>query len=361
MNNKQTYIVYLKPQSTFRGELRSDTLWGILCWGIRFLYGQRSLQNLLALYATDDKPFFISSAFPYLEVDGKKEMYFPRPFLPQKLFKDLPLLTREDALSVTKKRKEIKDISYISFETLKQLCEGASIDDMQDQLKESLNHKIRPSIKSDSTTHNSLNRLTNATLDKDGKGQLFHADERFVSSPKSKEDDKSEYSTGLFFLVQADDENWKKLSSVLRWLQHTGIGGDRNIGKGFFKITTEPFNDLGLSDIEADNINIVNNANAYMSLSLFMPSAEEITNIQSVLNSEALNYQITFRKGFVGHGSQKLFDKKNLAAFVEGSVFPFQMKGEIKDAGFKNSPYPLYQNGCAFMIPIHIKQNQPKK
>ncbi|RMG73182.1 MAG: CRISPR-associated protein Csm7, partial [Bacteroidetes bacterium] len=38
-----TYVVYMKPRSGFRGSLRSDTLWGTLCWAMRLLYGETAL------------------------------------------------------------------------------------------------------------------------------------------------------------------------------------------------------------------------------------------------------------------------------------------------------------------------------
>lgn len=345
-----TYIAYLYPHSTFRGELRSDTLWGIICWGIRFLYGETELETLLGQYK-ENPPFVISSAFPFYEEEGKeRQLFFPRPYLPQKDFDKLPKLDREKAIKNMKERKEIKDISYISEETLKALCSGLNSDQMQEKLKEK---KFIPAIKTDASTHTQLNRITNKVVEKNEQGQLFYTDEKYVSIPKKEEDNKEKkYRSGLFFLIRSE-KHWDKIQAVLRWLAHTGIGGDRNIGKGFFDIehsewkTPPPANAV--------------KSNAYMSLSLFMPNATEIEALNNNKDHQFLNYQITFRKGFMGNGYPKSIEKKNLAAFVEGSVFPTRKHepcwaGCIKIAREKGGliDYPLYQNGCAFMIPITI-------
>lgn len=352
------HIAYLYPHSTFRGELRSDTLWGIICWGIRFLYGQEQLQTLLAEYGEGKFPFIISSAFPFYEEEkGKQKLFFPRPYLPQKDAKNLAPLSRKEAIPKMKERKEIKDISYISEETLKALCAGLNSDQMQEKLKEK---KFVPTIKTDASTHNTLNRLTNGTLEKDGQGQLFHTDEKHVSVPKKEEDNKErKYRSGLFFLIRSEN-HWDKIQAVLRWLAHTGIGGDKNIGKGFF--------DMETSEWEAPTPTNAVKPNACMSLSLFMPTDDEISCLNEKIRlvkekkePDFLNYQITFRKGFMGNGYPKSIEKKNLAAFVEGSVFPKRehepcWAGGIKIAREKGGliDYPLYQNGCAFMIPITI-------
>lgn len=350
-NNQNTYIVYLYPQSTFRGELRSDTLWGIICWGIRFLYGKKELDNMLDLYVDKKFPFVISSTFPFYEEGNDKKLFFPRPYLPQKAFDKLKPLPREEAIPKMKERKETKDISYISLELLDELRKGLSSEEMQEKLK--CKKGIIPSVKNDSSTHNTLNRLTSSTLQKDDKGQLFHTDEKYISGPKGAK-------AGLFFLVKADAENWEKVKSVLKWLEHTGIGGDKNIGKGFFKVEFEEKYDI-FAEIEDSP------SRAFMCLSLFMPNENDLATISSHKDDEFLNYQIAFRKGFVGNGTQNFYDKKNLAAFVEGSVFPCEMAGEIKDAGlvskegtekgYTKTPYTIYQNGCAFMIPITINKD----
>lgn len=346
-----TYIAYLYPHSTFRGELRSDTLWGIICWGIRFLYGKEELKSLLAEYEGDKFPFVISSAFPFYEEEkGKQKLFFPRPYLPQREL--LKKEERGEGIKGLSERKKSKKIGFISSETLKKLCEGEKLDVIQAAINA---ENIIPVIETGASTHNTLNRLTNVTLEKEGQGQLFHTDEKYVSIPKKEEDNKEKkYCSGLFFLIRSE-KHWDKIQAVLRWLAHTGIGGDRNIGKGFFDIehsewkTPPPANAV--------------KSNAYMSLSLFMPNATEIEVLNNNKDHQFLNYQITFRKGFVGNGTQNFYDKKNLAAFVEGSVFPCEMRGEIKDAGLvtkeeekkgRKLPYPIYQNGCAFMIPITI-------
>ena len=79
-------IVYLYPQSGFKTELRSDTLWGLICWAIRNLYGNDALENFIQSYNTGKPEFVISSTFPFMQENKEITEFFPRPFLPAKPF-----------------------------------------------------------------------------------------------------------------------------------------------------------------------------------------------------------------------------------------------------------------------------------
>lgn len=62
-------IVYLKPRSSYRPAMRSDTLWGAICWEMHMLYGEEKLKKFIACYASDHdraEGIYLSSAFPYL-------------------------------------------------------------------------------------------------------------------------------------------------------------------------------------------------------------------------------------------------------------------------------------------------------
>ncbi|MBC7196763.1 MAG: hypothetical protein H5U39_05870, partial [Deferribacterales bacterium] len=72
-------IVYLYPKSTFRTDLRSDTLWGILCWAIRLVYGNEELERIIKSYIERKPEFIISSTFPFIIKDDKKWHYLPKP------------------------------------------------------------------------------------------------------------------------------------------------------------------------------------------------------------------------------------------------------------------------------------------
>lgn len=73
--------IYLRPRSGVRSPLRSDTLFGLIVWGVRQVYGPGSVERFLAPLQKDvpQAPLVITSAFPYVERDGERVHFFPRP------------------------------------------------------------------------------------------------------------------------------------------------------------------------------------------------------------------------------------------------------------------------------------------
>ena len=79
-------IVYLLPRAPFaKAAPRSDTLFGAICWAIRWLYDEETLVKLLAGFADGQAPFILSSLFPYVENTttnpAPKILFVPRPLL----------------------------------------------------------------------------------------------------------------------------------------------------------------------------------------------------------------------------------------------------------------------------------------
>ncbi len=75
------YVISLTPTSGFEILPHSDTIFGAICWGIRTLYGESRLLEILNGFKSKP-PFLLSSAFPW-KVVRKKQVYFlPKPALP---------------------------------------------------------------------------------------------------------------------------------------------------------------------------------------------------------------------------------------------------------------------------------------
>lgn len=73
--------VYLRTRGRSPRELRSDTLFGLLSWGVREVYGRDTLERLLApLDGDDPSPALrVSSAFPFEDAGDGHVHWFPRP------------------------------------------------------------------------------------------------------------------------------------------------------------------------------------------------------------------------------------------------------------------------------------------
>jgi len=328
--------VYLEPQNGYKTPLRSDTLWGILCWAIRNVYGEDKLKDFIADYKGGNNNYTLTSCFPYIESDGKKTHYFPAPLLPvkhEKIEGDYKTYARE----MTKRKKE-KQRNFLTKEEFEHVLKRGEIPKNKSD--------ISPKIDAFPVTRNTIDRLKGGTLQLEG-GQLFHVDEYHVQVKKSIEkitdlEDKTSYSAGLFFLVKGDTQ---LLKGALRFLQHTGLGGDRTVGKGWFKITYD------------ENFTLVEptDGNACTTLSLYHPKEGEINdfksnhdnNLKHNKDNDFLNYKIEMRGGKLGFFNYKQVQKDAIMMFEEGSVFP--LNGAVQNQYGHNpivlSPDPVNNPG----------------
>jgi CRISPR-associated protein Csm4 len=69
-----------KPLSPFKSFPTTNTIFGAICWGIRWLESEEKLLETLEMFKTGRPPFIISAPLPWKE--GK--WVFPRPihFIP---------------------------------------------------------------------------------------------------------------------------------------------------------------------------------------------------------------------------------------------------------------------------------------
>lgn len=338
-------IVYLKPKSGYRTSLRSDTLWGMLCWAIRDLYGAEKLVDFINSYkneSSDTKPFYISSTFPFKQVGRDFHLFFPTPQLPilEKAYQPLEGETYEAQRKDLRQRKKERKKHLIERDLFEQVINGG--------ISEIPNEEKSPKQETLAVTHNTINRIKGGTLELNKQGQLFHVEENFLLDPKNET--KNKETVGLFFLAKGDTT---LLESALRYLEHTGIGGDKGVGKGKFEISIKDFELKEPSDY-----------NAFVNLSLYAPTEDETNNWQKS-ESELLNYTIIDRQGKVGGLAlnNKNIWKEVVTMFKEGSCFP-KVEGQIdfgenrvvkKQNIDKNVPFDIYHYGMAFMVKMKIQ------
>lgn len=371
-------IIYLKPLSGYATSLRSDTLWGMLCWGIRHLWGEDELKLFLKNCTEGNPSFVISSTFPCKKYGKDWIPFFPNP-LP---FPD----EREDqvssALTRSILRKQYKKVfKYLNFDDFKAVLErklsGKDLYDRLFKIHQEENRLNSEATRTDkpkvervispieieqtaphqegfSMTHNTINRVRGGTLsimeeDGDSYGQLFHSDEFYWSDKYA--DSKQESNTGIFFL--ADGPDIGKLEAVLHLFRHLGMGADRSTGKGFFDM-----------EIREDfTFPTVSGANAMLNLSLFHPKSDELEELDKLgkqeINANLFQYDITLREGFVS--TDTAFLRKNPHRyFKEGSVLPLlslqqnRYLGKVIKQQFseKKPAHDVFDNGFGFMVPL---------
>ncbi len=291
--------------------LHSDTLFSaILVNWFRFYDDDQEdlLKNL---------SFKISSAFPFHD----KDYYFPKPHF------ELPIKIDEMDEKITKKLRRVKFIEKGLFEKIikNEIVDIEKVHFSQSGNLMSLKDNVSDFFIEREIPRNLIDRVTGAT-------DIFYFSEMVFRK-----------NSGLFFLANIQDETIKKkFTAVLRYLGDEGIGSDRHVGKGLFKV--EKDNDFTLNQPD--------DGNCVLNLSLYHPTADEIKN--NLLSGSA--YDIIKRTGWVtapGYGSLR---KSSFNMFLEGSVFSRLEKedyGDIPVILEKQEnliPFNVYRCGKGFMI-----------
>lgn len=371
-SSQRMKIIYLKPLSGYATPLRSDTLWGLLCWGIRHLWGDDGKEGLTAFLDACNEgrpPFVVSSAFPYKRYGKDWIPFFPNPLpFPDEHDNDIA----EAAINAKLRKPYKKAFRYVNLDDFTRILQGSltgqqlrqrlrDIYEEENRLKKE--GKVRhdrkitqaeieqtaPRDEDFSMTHNTINRLRGGTLDLpvDGgaqyetAGQLFHSEEYYWSDKYA--DPQQDANTGIFFLADGPDTG--KLEAVLRLYRHWGFGADRTSGKGFF--------DVEIFDFELPK---PADANAMLNLSLFRPKPDELKILDAQPADDArFRYRIELREGWVG-GDGIYQPKTPHRYFTEGSVFPLVSEWKGRHLGglihqsFADQPHPVYDNGFGFML-----------
>ncbi len=208
------YKTTITPKSNFSTPLKGDTLFGQLCWSIRFIFGKKRLNELLSDY--DKDPFLIVS-------DAFASGYLPKPKMTANLLGE----GVSDKKFIRKKvwlgQKELRDGEYHKART---------------------DEEINNIEKKDTIVRNSINYET-ATTD----GEKFSP--YGVSEVSFSRKD-------IYFLLRLDFKV-EDLTKCLDFVSKSGYGRDSTIGKGRFEFNS--FEEVSKSEI----------SNTYMTLSPFVP------------------------------------------------------------------------------------------
>jgi CRISPR-associated protein Csm4 len=361
----KTYAVYLKPKSSFMTWPSSDTIFGALCWAIYHVHGQSGLENILKHF--NDKPkFILSSAFPYLQGNGVIVRFFLKPLFPELKSQEVEELAKKEikgrgsdktldfkqkVILISERLKEIKKASYVSEMLFKQLVDGSlkskvifsrlkhrgtSDSDIEklgnclitfgEREKVDPDGELKTLIREVDVQRNQIDRVAGSTVE----GLLFFNKEFCL--PKAR--------GGLWFLVKTDDFEYMK--PLFRYLEDTGIGGERTVGKGHFEI---------FWDENPYTLPKAKDANVFVTLSRYFPSEDERSFNEGFASWNIMNWRQRRESMYAPKGN--FISNDLLRMFSEGSVFPFKERkeyyGKIESVEFSGAN-PVYRNGLAFPV-----------
>ena len=291
----------ISPKSSFLTPLKGDTLFGQICWAIKYKFGEKFLSDLLGSY--DTAPFLVvSDAF----VSG----YLPKPNLP------LKFLSNDE--KADEKKKEIRKKIWLSVDDL--------INGEFDKAKTNA-EVTENSQHSQIIVRNTINRLS------------FTTGENGEFSPYSLKE-FSLAKSDIYFLLDEAKFSKDDLQKTLEFVGKSGFGKKSTIGKGRFEICE--FIELGTLQSSAKS---------------FMTLSPVILNCEAVKNAKECYYEPFVRFGKHGGdlANSSPFKKPILLADT-GAVVAYENEKELKFIGravqnISQNLDTLHQ-GYAIVLPI---------
>jgi CRISPR-associated protein Csm4 len=225
----RTYRLKLKLAGSWCTPWHADTLFAALCWQVRSLYGESELRRMLRQFCTGDPPFVLSDAFP----DG----WLPCPFSAK--LQELPQSNVQ-----TKPPEWLPESRFRAVTN----GDGGEIPAQTDSWPEPIGYS--------QNLHASIDRRSGTT---GGGGRLFEIETTYLKKLDGAGDDS------LALYVRADDP--QRVARLLLSLSTVGFGKKRSSGRGGFQAEHEAE--------PCDWMDDSNGANAFVSLSHFVPSPQD--------------------------------------------------------------------------------------
>lgn len=222
------YKVKLKLKSWTASSWQADTIFGHLCWGMSYLYGERRLREFLHDYETGSPPLLVSNGFP-----GE---LLPRPVVtPPEID---PKLSLEKQREEFHQHKKSRDVRYLSKEDFGRALNSEAI----------LPERLEPGAKR-VTLKNQLNRLSGTTGE---EGHLYNFEE--YRWPE------------VSIYLKLVDDFVDEAERLFQYLRDTGYGKRKSVGYGEIEVTSfEPF----------DGFPSPAEPNGVVSLSNFVPASND--------------------------------------------------------------------------------------
>jgi len=321
MGEYKNYRVNLKLKSTLITPFQADTIFGHICWAIRYLKGCQELEKFIVQYDNSNPPLLISDGFP--------KGYLPKPIIKpitqDELIKTMPIFKDSDVIKNSYKIKMIKKVKLIPAEIFVKLNqEPITAPLLFERLLERFDEMIREKSKREIVYHNKINRITNRVIDPYPQEEIFF----------NEEFNKFE------IYIKTDYFSKEDLEGIFEFIGESGYGRDKSTGKGHF-----------CCKVEDEEIKWANSPNAFMTLSSYIPDSKAPTKGY---------YEILLKYGKLGGDFAKSDPfKVPLIMFRSGSVFygsgdkiyGYLLKNIHKNPDIRHYAY-------AFPIGINIEEEE---
>ncbi|MBI4333806.1 MAG: hypothetical protein HY673_21300 [Chloroflexi bacterium] len=300
------YIVKLKMQSASGTLWQADTIFGHLCWAVRYLDGEKALTEFLEWYREGMPPLLVSNGFP-----GD---LLPRPLLPPPPAPTSGSLA--DQFKNFQFEKKRRATTYLRPDDF-----GAALRGEEPVLPDKDQNMV-PGRRT--TLKNQISRLTGTTGE---EGRLFTFEEHFWNS--------------VTIYLKVEPGFVDETKAAFEYLRDLGYGKRKSVGYGQIKsMTLGPFGGFGNPP----------GANGFVSLSNFVPASNDPI---------AGSWRPTVKYGKLseGYAAEENVFKKPCLMLEAGSTFydsPCrEFYGRMVDGLSDNRP-EVIQYGFALPLPIKL-------
>ena len=314
------FKITYEPDEFYGTPLDSDTLFGHICWAIRYNFGEDKLVEILDLFNNGNPPFLVSSSFP--------EGYLPKPTLPPLEIDYNKERSKKETKINRQKFKKQKKISFIKIDEFIENQSMLSSSTIFNAPDADIDHKEFI------LTRNAINRETMRVIE----GALFTETYYYLDNRNIKEKRK------LWSFIRIEDEKYKIdfFNEIFKYLSDVGIGKDKSTGKGRFIIKV----------IEV--IGAEKNIFDFIGTHFFTLSHTAGANLDPIA------YTTFTRYGKLGEefSTKGVFYKKPIMFYKHGSIFVNTNKN-IYGETVKNisTIENVIQYGYAFPLYFNFKEN----
>ena len=306
-------------RSAVASEWQSDTIFGHLCWALRYLDGEDTLDQFLADYERTQPPLIISNGFP--------AGLLPRPATPPLSPRQRNEESIKQQIEGFKRSKEAKETTLLTPEEFTRAIRGEEVVPIS---------KRGQLPSPGSTMKNQINRLTGTTGD---GSNLYEFDETFWS----RIDEKMIVDIPISIYVKVREDFTDQAERLFSFIAAQGYGKRKSVGYG--EIRSHSFEEFHGFETPPD-------ANGFVSLSNFVPAHSDprIGTWQTIIKYGKLGEEYA-----IGGNPHK----RPLLMFTAGSTFRDTPCREYYGRLVKNiapsSPYrKVVQYALAFPVPIKI-------
>ena len=247
MDGYKNFCVNLKLKSTLITLFQSDTLFGHICWAIRYLKwdGEKGCQKLEEFLSNYDKnplkpPLLISDGFP--------KDFLSKPIIRPITQEELEtILEDNDLVESSYKIKTIKKMTLIPKEVFEELNQQTITSfGLFKKLFRRFEEIEKDRFKKEVVFHNTINRISNTVT-----SGLYQQEELFF---KPGFDEFEVYLKTNYFSKQ-------DLERIFGFIAKSGYGRDKSTGKGNFFVEI----------VDNGEIKGANTTNAFMTLASYIP------------------------------------------------------------------------------------------